>query len=231
MSTTKASRASRSRERDTRGTLLAIGAEEFARHGPGGARIQAICKRAQVNERMIYHHFGSKEGLYTAVLETQWHGLAAAWEPFLAKALEHEPRDGLRMAFVALGKLLFERPLVQRLAMHEAMGGWRYAPRATVDQIPEPLRVLYKRGQKSGAFRREVPFELAYVAFVGALSWRGLFGGRFGDLRAAMSRDPSMGARFGGQLVDLILDGLTPREATRIARTKRAIGAMRARTS
>ncbi len=54
---------------DSRSALLVAAAEEFARRGLQGTRVQAIVKRAGVNERMIYHHFGNKEGLYRAVLE------------------------------------------------------------------------------------------------------------------------------------------------------------------
>ena len=56
------------RERDTRQVLLDAASEELARHGLRGARMHVIVERAGINERMIYHHFGSKVGLYEAVL-------------------------------------------------------------------------------------------------------------------------------------------------------------------
>jgi TetR/AcrR family transcriptional regulator len=34
-----------------------------------GARVNEIAAKAEVNKRMLYHYFGSKEGLYEAVLQ------------------------------------------------------------------------------------------------------------------------------------------------------------------
>ena len=42
---------------------------EFAEHGFAGARIERISRRAQTVDRMLYYYFGSKEGLFIAVLE------------------------------------------------------------------------------------------------------------------------------------------------------------------
>ena len=52
-----------------RDALLAAATAEFARNGFAGARIGSICKQAGTTVRMVYHYFGSKSGLYIAVLE------------------------------------------------------------------------------------------------------------------------------------------------------------------
>src|SRR4029078_1372166 len=46
--------------------------QEFARLGLGGARVDAIAARAKANKRMIYHYFGNKEQLFTAVLDAAY---------------------------------------------------------------------------------------------------------------------------------------------------------------
>ncbi len=43
--------------------------EEFAEKGLAGARVEEIAARTATSKHMIYYHFGSKEGLYSAVLE------------------------------------------------------------------------------------------------------------------------------------------------------------------
>jgi len=48
---------SRSRER-----ILNAALQEFAAWGFSGARTRAIGRRAAINEQMIFHCFGSKEG-------------------------------------------------------------------------------------------------------------------------------------------------------------------------
>lgn len=52
----------------TRAKILAAATQAFVRLGPAGARVDAIVAAAGVNKRMLYHHFGDKQGLYQAVL-------------------------------------------------------------------------------------------------------------------------------------------------------------------
>ncbi len=48
--------------------ILDAAAAEFCDAGPAGARIDSIAAAAGVNKRMLYHYFGSKDGLFAAVL-------------------------------------------------------------------------------------------------------------------------------------------------------------------
>lgn len=184
----------------TRETLLAASAEEFAAYGLAGARIQAIVARAGINERMIYQHFGSKQGLYEAVLESQSAAVAAAWQPALVEGVALGPAAGLAHAFTALAEVFRERPLFMRLVLHEAMTGWEHAPKATVEDIPRELRALHRRGVREGVFRDDVAFEDLYLAVLGALNATSILAGRFADLRER--RDPAL------PIVGLVLDGL-----------------------
>jgi AcrR family transcriptional regulator len=46
---------------------LAAAAEEFARYGIAGARIERIADAAKANKQLIYKYFGSKDALFDAV--------------------------------------------------------------------------------------------------------------------------------------------------------------------
>src|SRR5882724_2567869 len=135
------------KERDTRRLLLDAAAEEFAQHGLGGARTHAIVARARVNERMIYHHFGSKDGLYRAVLADQWSAMAIAWRAVLDQAEALPPRACIEAAYRGFFEILVgdSRRFVP-LFLHEAMTGWGHTPRATLAQLPASLRAAYRRG-------------------------------------------------------------------------------------
>ena len=61
--------------KNTKGKILQAAIAEFAAHGYAGARIDRIASRAEVNKRMIYHHFGGKSVVFEAVLSDR---LAAA---------------------------------------------------------------------------------------------------------------------------------------------------------
>lgn len=205
--------------RDTRAVLLATSAEEFASLGLQGARIQAIVERAGVNERMIYHHFGSKSGLYAAVLESQWLEFARAWQPALEQAASREPADGLAHAFVAFARALSDHPLLMRLALHEAMSGWQFAPQATVDMAPGQLRALHRRGVRDGQFRDDLAFETVYLTIIGAMIGHSILTRRFSDVRTRV-RDAGARLAASEQMVRLVLDGLLRTEPG--SRTRRA---------
>ena len=49
--------------------LLTAAVEVFAEHGLAGASIDDICSAADINKRMVYHYFGSKEALYVRALD------------------------------------------------------------------------------------------------------------------------------------------------------------------
>ena len=53
----------------TQGDILKVATSEFAANGYAGARVDEIAARTRTTKRMIYYYFGSKEGLYLAVLE------------------------------------------------------------------------------------------------------------------------------------------------------------------
>ena len=53
----------------TREAILRAATKVFARHGFAGGRVEQISKAAKSYDRMIYYYFGSKEGLFIAVIE------------------------------------------------------------------------------------------------------------------------------------------------------------------
>ena len=69
----KAAQPPRTRDPEaTRAKILAAATVEFSASGFAGASIDAIAGRSQANRRMIYHYFGSKRGLWLAVLEAAY---------------------------------------------------------------------------------------------------------------------------------------------------------------
>src|SRR5919198_1375142 len=53
----------------SRARILAVAREEFAGRGFKAARLQDIAERAGLSHPTLLYHFGSKEGLYSAVIE------------------------------------------------------------------------------------------------------------------------------------------------------------------
>ncbi|MEP7299311.1 MAG: TetR family transcriptional regulator [Burkholderiales bacterium] len=56
----------------TRESILKAAIKVFAKHGFAGGRIEQISTAAKSYDRMIYYYFGSKEGLFIAVIEEMY---------------------------------------------------------------------------------------------------------------------------------------------------------------
>ncbi len=192
---------------ESRAILLAAAAAQFAKYGPRGTRVQDIVEAAGVNERMIYHHFGSKDGLYAAVMRDQRYRLGEAWWPVLAKAVAMDPYLGMQLALGGFFDALLARPQVAALFAHEALGDAPLAVPEGITGPPEPVRLLYERGQAEGVFPADVPFEIAYATAISSLIAMSLFGWRFSEvIKTGLDADP---ARFRDQVVGQLLNGMT----------------------
>jgi AcrR family transcriptional regulator len=85
--------AANQRGEDTRGRILDAALELFAASGFEGASTRTIAERAGANLPAIQYYFGSKEGLYRAVIEQFSEELQAAVSP-LAERIDNELARG-----------------------------------------------------------------------------------------------------------------------------------------
>lgn len=196
--------------RDSRAVLLEAAAGEFAKYGPRGTRIQDIVKAAGINERMIYHHFGSKDGLYRAVMQQQRIQLGATWQPILdnAAALD-DPVAGMRLALTGFLRTLQSRPQVAALFIHEGLSG---QPLAMPEEarLPDAVRSIYERGQAAGAFPASVSFEVAYMMAMVSLVALSVLGREVPEFAEfAGARLPADSEEVREQVIDQVLTGMT----------------------
>lgn len=80
----------------TRERILSAALKEFAAKGFAGARVDFIARCAAINKRMLYHYFGSKEGMFKAVLRRKITE-RQAW----AETLSGDPAESLAFWFEA----------------------------------------------------------------------------------------------------------------------------------
>ena len=97
----------------TRERILRAARREFVAKGFAGARVDAIARAASVNKRMLYHYFGSKEGLYRATLHE---GMATNLD--LVASAPADPDELLPFLFARVAK----RADGIRLLQWEALG-------------------------------------------------------------------------------------------------------------
>ncbi|MGI3901917.1 MAG: TetR/AcrR family transcriptional regulator [Janthinobacterium lividum] len=113
----------------TRRALIAAGIEGFAEHGFEAASVRDITASADVNQGAITYHFGGKEGLYRAVLETVRERLGAT--PLIdAESVElYSPAETLRRFLRQMLETLAEGPTNRR---HLRVFAWEQLRPTTV---------------------------------------------------------------------------------------------------
>lgn len=136
--------------------ILEVATAEFAAKGLSGARIDAIAAATRTSKRMIYYYFGSKEGLYVAVLEEAYRRMRQI------EAAQHLEDLAPEAALRRLVEFTFDHhsgnPDYIRLVMTENMERGAYlAQSKTIQELNVPaiqaIARLYERGVAEGVFR------------------------------------------------------------------------------
>ena len=149
--------------------ILEVALAEFANYGLEGSRIESIAAGTHTSKRMIYYHFGSKEGLYAAVLEFAYR---------IVREDHVEPHDDLPplQALARFAGYAFDRfstyPAFIRLSLQENLQGARFlrqSPsivemnRATLTVVQD----IVQRGQTDGSIRQDIEPMNVYINFIG----------------------------------------------------------------
>jgi AcrR family transcriptional regulator len=146
--------ATRDPER-TSAAILAAAVKEFKEHGYGGARIDAIAKRANINKRMLYHYFGDKDALYLAVLEGAYMQIRAAETRLHLTDLD--PIEGVRQLVLFTWRYYQEHPEFLSLLGTENLLKAKFLKRsARIFDLNSPLLSMLsdmlRRGEAAGQF-------------------------------------------------------------------------------
>lgn len=136
--------------------ILEVATKEFAEKGLSGARIDAIAAATSTSKRMIYYYFGSKEGLYVAVLEDAYRRMRAIEAELHLENLA--PEAALRRLVEFTFDHHWGNPDYIRLVMNENIERGTYlAQSQSIRQLNVPaiaaIRELYDRGVAQGVFR------------------------------------------------------------------------------
>src|SRR5439155_17045275 len=122
-------------------------------------RVDEIGARTRTTKRMIYYYFGSKQGLWIAVLERAYAEIRAAEQDLDVEHLE--PRQAIRR----LAELTFDHheahPDFIRLVSIENIHQAEHMRRSdSITQLSTPaldvIRKILDRGWRTATFRRDV---------------------------------------------------------------------------
>ena len=143
----------------TKADIIEVATREFSENGYSGGRVDEIAERTKTSKRMIYYYFGSKKGLYKAVLFEHYRRLRADEQEMHLE--EKAPLEALKslvhFTFDWYVKNADQVPLVMVENIHRA---------AHLSEMPtiEPLNTvviglvdrLCKRGVADGSIRAGV---------------------------------------------------------------------------
>ncbi|MDE1916425.1 MAG: TetR family transcriptional regulator [Sphingomonadales bacterium] len=192
----------------TREDILDMAYHEFSEKGFAGARIDEIAEKTKSSKRMIYYYFGSKDGLYQAVLERAYHHIRAQEQD--AHFEDLSPELALRAIIGHNFDYHFEHPEFVRLVMSENVLKGEHIARipsmkSRNRSVIEALGKILEKGAAQGVFREGLdPIDLHMT--ISALSFynvsnRYTFMHNFGvDFSASASR-----ARRRVQIIDCVM--------------------------
>lgn len=204
--------ATRDPER-TSAAILDAATQEFTEKGFGGARIDAIAARANINKRMLYHYFGDKEALYVAVLESAYVAIRTAEHGLQLK--ERGPAEAMRELAMFTWNYFLEHPEFLSLLATENLHKASYLKRsARIFDLHSPLVEtidgLIVRGVKENLFRRDADPVQVYITIASLgffyLSNRHTLSVIFG--RNLMRSDETVA--WGEHIVNVVLGYLRP---------------------
>lgn len=215
--------ASRATAQRTRQRIIEAATEEFSAKGFDAGRLDDIALRAGINKNVIYYYFGSKDDLFTAVLEATYEAIRLRQQDLELRSLA--PAEAMRQLVLFTGRIWMEQPHFQRLLHSANLHGARHVRRsARIPQLYDPLvgtiRDLLARGQREGRFRDDVdPVDL----YISITSLTAHYVSHHHTFEALFDRRLMTPARVRARLehaADMVLGYLTRPEPRRASRPR-----------
>ena len=126
----------------TKQALLKSARQVFAEYSYHGATIAEITRRAEVSTPVLYHHFGSKAGLFNAAIAEVSDLLAASWGRTIVGTGDLRSKIGAMLDTA-----------VEIHAADPELARFLLATRIEVTRTPELVAVSEYRGFTAGLFR------------------------------------------------------------------------------
>lgn len=157
------------KRRNCGGLILSAATDLFAEAGYEPVSIQAIAERAGTSKANVFHHFGSKEALYLAVMRGACSGFVSASEMLdESLGLEHSRRirEFLRRDLEHMHAEPDRAHLILREVLESGPGRGRALGREVFDEHFQLIVRLFRNGQGAGVFAADIRPEVAAVVMI-----------------------------------------------------------------
>ncbi|KAA9161377.1 TetR/AcrR family transcriptional regulator [Amycolatopsis acidicola] len=203
------------RQRDadrTRAEILDVSTHEFADQGYAGARVNEIAAKTRTTKRMIYYYFGSKEGLYVAVLERAYSVIRAQEQELDVEHLD--PVEALRQ----LAELTFDHheshpDFIRLVSIENTHHAEHLLKSSVLTTLANPAldvasRIL-DRGRAEGRFRDDVDALDVHMLISSFCVFRTANRHTFNAIFDRDLLDPGRREHYRKMLGELVIDYLT----------------------
>jgi AcrR family transcriptional regulator len=198
----------------TRTEIIDVATHEFAGQGYAGARVDEIAAKTRTTKRMIYYYFGSKEGLYLAVLEQAYRHIRSLEQQLQVDGLD--PVDALRQ----LAELTFDHHESHqdfvRLVAIENIHYAEHLRRSTAREVLaapalDVLSRIIDRGRAAGLFRDDLDALDVHMIISAFCVFRGANRYTFQAIFDRDLLDPQLRGHLRKMIGDLVVAHLTAR--------------------
>jgi len=157
------------RDHTTRANILRAATRVFARFGYDGGSIEKISRSAKSVDRMIYYYFGSKEGLFIAVLENAYRRMNDA--ELKLKLDTSQPVDGLNKVIAFVLSYYRKNPeFITLLNTENLQRGKHIAKSQRAREYSSPaiaiVSELLQNGVAQKLFRKDISARNVYLLIV-----------------------------------------------------------------
>jgi len=144
---------------DARDKILEAALVTFAEFGFHGATMRDIAQRAGVSQGLLHHHFGGKEALWNIVGDR----LSADFLAYVADVLDPRATDEttIPQALRTYMNYWKEHPAAFRFNLWRVLEGPKGEREARSEMLSSRGVPLFKRAQKAGVVRTDLPAGLA----------------------------------------------------------------------
>lgn len=150
--------------------ILEAALQVFSDQGVSGASIRAIAKAAGCDPALIYYHFGSKEGIFEALLDRLFGEIQRELAAFMESSAALPFQERIRQLMLLLARLLREQgrtlPGIVRGEVVRGAEGSRPAVARRILPLMDMQRQLFAEGVRKGHLRPDLPLPLMPLFFM-----------------------------------------------------------------
>jgi AcrR family transcriptional regulator len=154
----------------TKSEILRAARDEFCEQGFNGARVDSIAARAKTNKRMLYHYWGNKEALYSAVLLDAYQEIRRGERELILS--QYHPVEAIDRMVRFTFRHFLANPWFPRLLAVENLQNARFLKQikdlpALHSPLVSELHDILERGHRLGVFRSDVDPMQLYISIAG----------------------------------------------------------------